>query len=69
MAVWSETMGSPRYSIQARRFGPGGQPLDPAPVQANTTTTGYQGYQTVAANNNGKSLVVWSWISLRVPQA
>ena len=60
MAVWFETMGSPRYSIQARRFGPGGQPLDPAPVQANTTTAGFQGYQTVAANRSGEFLVVWA---------
>jgi hypothetical protein len=59
MVVWSESTSAP-FKISARRFGPGGQPLDLEPLQANTTTEHYQGYQSAVANRNGEFLVVWA---------
>ncbi|HSM14049.1 MAG TPA: choice-of-anchor Q domain-containing protein [Thermoanaerobaculia bacterium] len=54
------SLGSdPFYSIQARRFGSDGTPLDATELQVNTFTTSYQDHATVSASPSGAFLVAW----------
>lgn len=47
-------------SVQARRFGSDGTPLDPSEFQVNTYTTGSQAPYGIAALPSGGFVVVWS---------
>jgi hypothetical protein len=62
VVVWSSN-GSPAsdnslYSVQARRFGVDGLPVDDQ-FQVNTYTSNQQSFPVVAANSGGEFLVVW----------
>jgi hypothetical protein len=46
-------------SVQARRFGRTGPPLEGAEFQVNSITTGWQVYPAVAVDGDGRFVIVW----------
>jgi hypothetical protein len=62
VVAWTSYYGAgtdPFYSIQARRFGADGTPLDASEFQVNTYTTSYQEHPAVAIAPNGDFIVAW----------